>query len=755
MTTASAADEGAAVAVSVVADHGGRVRLQADWMRGQPARAVAVEDALDALEGVHLVRAHPVTGAVVVHCDRRRLDLDALCAAAATGAAPARGAVASRTPRSADVGNGEVARIVVGGVALALLGLRRYAFGRPPLLGPTSRTVATGVTIFAGYPFLKGAVRSVAGGRGLGTDVLVTAATIASLLLRENVVALTVLWLLNIGEYLQDLTLRRTRRAIADLLTGAQTEAWVRRETHELVDGEVVSTVVEVKVPLEELRVGDLVVAHDQTTLPVDGEVVEGDAVVDQAALTGENLPVQRAAGDPVLAGSVVLRGRLVVRATATGSDTAVGRIIARVEHAQADRAPVQTVGDAFSRRFVPASFLLALGVLVVTRDVRRAMTMLLVACPCAVGLATPTAVSAAIGNGARRGILMKGGSHLEAAGRVDAFVFDKTGTLTLGRPVVTNVLSFRDDWTPEQVLTEAANSEVHSRHPLAQAVIRSTEERHLVIPEHEECEVILGLGMRVLASGRVLLVGSPQLMTREGVEVDDDARSWVDRLQRQAETPLLLAVDGRLTGLVSLRDQVRPEAREVLDALRASGVRRVVMLTGDHPETAAAVAAELGIDEFRAQVMPEDKQDVVRELQEEGFTVAVVGDGTNDAPALALADLGIAMGLSGTDVAVETADVALVGDDLRRLLHLRDLGDRTLRLIRQNYGASIAVNGVGLALGAAGALSPVLAAVAHNASSVFVAVNSSRLVRYRLEPAREEAPAPAEPAEAAQPSTS
>ncbi|MFB9375863.1 heavy metal translocating P-type ATPase [Kineococcus gynurae] len=710
----------------VVSDRAGRLRLQAEWLRRSAARAVAVEDAVDALDGVRSVKGYPVTGGVVVHYDPDVLPVERVLAAVVTSALVPADAPVARSPRSADVANHEVARIAVGGAALALLGLRRYAFGAPPLLGPTARVFATGVTIFSGYPFLKGAVGSLLGRRSAGTDALVSAATVASLLLRENVVALTVLWLLNIGEYLQDLTLRRTRRAISALLAGSETTAWVRRTA---LDG----STVEVRVDLTELAVGDLVVVHDQSTVPVDGEVVEGEAVVDQAALTGENLPVQRTVGHPVLAGSVNLRGRLVVRATAIGADTAVGRIVARVEHAQADRAPVQTVGDAFSRRFVPASFGLALLTLLVTRDVRRAMTMLLVACPCAVGLATPTAISAAIGNGARRGILVKGGSHLEAAGRVDAFVFDKTGTLTVGRPVVTNVLSFRDDWTPEQVLTEAANSEVHSRHPLAQAVIRSTEERRLVIPTHEECEVILGLGMRVQASGRVLLVGSTGLMEREGVPVDDEARSWVTRLQEQAETPLLLAADGVLTGLVSLRDEVRPEAREVLDTLRRSGVQRIVMLTGDNPRTAAAVAAELGVDEWRAEVMPETKQDVVAQLQAEGYTVAVVGDGTNDAPALALADLGIAMGMSGTDVAVETADVALVGDDLRRLLHLRDLGDRTLSLIRQNYGASIAVNGVGLALGAAGQLSPVLAAIAHNASSVFVAVNSARLIRYRL----------------------
>jgi cation-transporting P-type ATPase C len=370
---------------------------------------------------------------------------------------------------------------------------------------------------------------------------------------------------------------------------------------------------------------------------------------------------------------------------------------------------------------------------LLVTRDIRRAMTMLLVACPCAVGLATPTAISAAIGNGARRGILVKGGAHLEAAGRVDAIVFDKTGTLTLGRPVVTNVISFDEAWTPEDVLAHAASSEIHSRHPLAQAVIRSTEERRIRIPPHEQCEVLLGQGMRVASDGRVLLIGSAGLLRGEGVELPETATRWVERLRRAAETPLLLAVDGRLTGLVSLRDTVRPEAREVLAALRADGVRRVVLLTGDHPETAAAVAAELGISEFRAQVMPEDKQDVVRQLQAEGHVVAVVGDGTNDAPALALADIGIAMGVGGTDVAVETADVALAADDLRALLALRDLGRRGVTLIRQNYGLSIAVNTVGLLVSAAGALSPVVAAILHNASSVAVVGNSSRLIRYRI----------------------
>ena len=710
------------VALTLVSDAAGRIRLHAPWFRGDSRRAVAIEDAVEQVTGVRAAHAYPRTASIVIWYSPKRCERSELFTAIETAAGVARELVPVRTPRSADIANADVLRMTVGGLALALLGIRRYVFARPPLLGPSSRLAATGVTIFTGYPFLRGALRTLRGGRSAGTDLLVSAATIASLVLRENVVALTVLWLLNIGEYLQDLTLRRTRRAIANLLQGNQDTTWVR-----LADG------TEVEMATAELRVGDEVVIHDQVALPIDGVIVDGDAIVDQSAITGENLPVAVSADTRVYAGSVVMRGRLVVRAEAVGSETTIGRIIARVEEAQHDRAAIQTVGESFSRRFVPASFLLSAATLLVTRDVRRAMTMLLVACPCAVGLSTPTAISAAIGNGARRGILIKGGSHLEEAGRVDAIVFDKTGTLTIGRPVVTNLVAFHKDWEPEQVLAYAASSEIHSRHPLAEAVIRSTQERHIEIPPHEECEVLVGLGMRTWADGRTLLLGSPSLLRQEKVRVTKKATEWVDTLRRQSETPLLLAVDGKLVGLISLRDEIRPEAVEVLQRLRANGVRRIVMLTGDHPDAAAAVAERLGITEWRAEVLPDDKLEMVRLLRDEGHTVAMVGDGVNDAPALAEADIGIAMGLGGTDVAVETADVALASDDLSRLLDVRDLGGRAVDVIRQNYAMAIAVNAIGLVIGAGGALSPVLAAVLHNASSVAVVANSSRLIRYQL----------------------
>ncbi|MDT5347187.1 MAG: manganese-transporting P-type ATPase [Mycobacterium sp.] len=698
------------------------MRVQVAWVRSDSRRAVAVEEAVAKQNGVRVVHAYPRTGSVVVWYSPKRCDRAAVLEAISGAAHVAAALIPARAPHSAEIRNTDVLRMVIGGAALALLGVRRYVFARPPLLGPSGRLVATGVTVFTGYPFLRGAVRSLRSGKA-GTDALVSAATVASLILRENVVALTVLWLLNIGEYLQDLTLRRTRRAISELLRGNQDTAWIR-----LTDG------TEIQVPVDTVQIGDEVVVHDHVAIPVDGEVVDGEAVVNQSAITGENLPVSVAVSTRVHAGSVVERGRLVVRADAVGSQTTIGRIITRVEEAQHDRAPIQTVGENFSRRFVPTSFVVSAITLLITGDVRRAMTMLLIACPCAVGLSTPTAISAAIGNGARRGILIKGGSHLEQAGRVDAIVFDKTGTLTVGRPVVTNIVAMHKDWEPEQVLAYAASSEIHSRHPLAEAVIRSTEERHISIPPHEECEVLVGLGMRTWADGRTLLLGSQGLLRAEKVRVSKKASEWVDKLRRQAETPLLLAVDGKLVGLISLRDEVRTEAADVLKKLRANGVRRVVMLTGDHPEIAKVVAEELGIDEWRAEVMPEDKLEVVRELQNDGYVVGMVGDGINDAPALAAADIGIAMGLAGTDVAVETADVALANDDLHRLLDVRDLGARAVDVIGENYGMSIAVNAAGLLIGAGGALSPVLAAILHNASSVAVVTNSSRLIRYRLD---------------------
>jgi cation-transporting P-type ATPase C len=705
------------------------VRLGAPGLVGRDDRATRLEAALAEIGAVRAVRAFPRTGGVVVWCEAGLpvgdlVELVAREVVPEGGAGSADGSTVS-APRHPDHDDGEVLRLLLGGAVLATLAVRRVVLRRPPVLTGGGRTVATAVAVFTGYPFFRGALRSLTGGRkGSGTDLLVTAATVASLVLRESVVALTVLWLLNIGEHLQTLTLRRTRRAIEGLVSLGTGRVWI-----------VTGAGEEVEISSGDLAAGDLVAVYEQSVIPVDGVVIGNEAVVDQAAVTGESLPVYVSTGDEVFAGTVVRQGSLRIRAERVGRETTAGRIIARVEEAQADRAPIETLATRFSRRFVPASFALAGLTWLLTGDPRRAMTMLLVACPCAAGLSTPTAVSAAIGNGARRGILIKGGSHLEAAGRVSAVVFDKTGTLTVGRPLVTEVIAFAEGWSPERVLAYAASSEVHVRHPLAQAVVRHTTEAAIEIPLHEECEVLLGLGMRVVAGGDRLLLGSPRLMARFGVPVDEDAAAWIKRLEAAAETPICLAHNQRLVGMLGVTDAVRVGAPEVTAELRRIGIDRVVMLTGDTTETATAVAAALRVDDWQARVLPEDKLEAVRGLQRQGYVVAVVGDGTNDAPALAAADVGIAMGLTATDVAVETADVALAGSHLPHVVGVIDLGRRTLRVVRQNYALAIGVNTLGLLAGTFGTLNPVLAAVLHNASSVAVVLNSSRLIGY--EPGR------------------
>ncbi|HEX3605987.1 MAG TPA: cation-translocating P-type ATPase [Candidatus Dormibacteraeota bacterium] len=700
----------------------GRIRFLAAALRGDPARAAHVEHELIHLASVRAVRTHPISGNLVVWFDPAQTGAAELLAVIEPALQAPPVALAER-PSPPGAG-GAIARLVVGGVALAVLAVRRLLLRHPPLLSGRSSTVASVVTLVTGYPFFRGAARSLTRRSPGGTDALVTAATVASLLLRENVVALTVLWLLNIGEFLQELTLRRTRRAIQDLLSLGDETVWV------VVGGEGAG--VEVQAALASVAAGDVVAVYAPCTLPVDGEVVSGEAVVGEAAVTGESMPVYKSPGAEVFAGTLLQSGSLRVRATRTGRDTAVGRIIQRVEVAQADRAPIQTVASTFSRRFVPTSFALAGLTWLVTRDAARAMTMLLIACPCAAGLSTPTAISAAIGNGARRGILIKGGTHLESAGRVSAVVLDKTGTLTVGRPLVTSVVvTGGEGWTPEQVLAYAASSEIHVRHPLAEAVVRHTAECRIEIPVHEECEVLLGQGVRADLHGNRLLVGSPQLLADDGVEMTAPATEWLERMRAAGEIVICLAQNRVLVGLIGVTDTVRPESAQVLSELRALGVRRIVMLTGDAPGTAAAVAAKLGIEEWHAQVLPEDKLAVVRRLQEEGHVVAMVGDGTNDAPALALADVGIAMGLGGTDVAVETADVALAASRLTEVASVLRLGRHTLRVIGQNYGLAIGVNSLGLVAGALGRLNPVIAAVLHNASSVAVVVNSSRLTRW------------------------
>ncbi|MFT3769278.1 MAG: cation-translocating P-type ATPase [Minicystis sp.] len=718
----------------------GRTRWEASGLRGRAAHAAAVEKALRGHADVARASANPLTGRILVLCDRALPPAAVEAKVRAALKSPPLDAEelraweeARREPASSahdghdhDHSHGEEElqersrNLVVGGTVLAGLGLKRLFFGAGALASsPILGGVSVAATLISGYPFLRGFWRSIAGKSGMNTDTLVGSATIASLMLRENVTALVVLWLLNLGEYLQTLTLQRTERAIRELLDVPDEEVWV------VVEGQ------EQRRPLAEVRPGDLVAVYAGKRFPVDGAIAEGQGTINEAPITGESMPAMKMAGATVYAGTVLLSGSVKVRVERVGNDTAVGRLIRRVEEARELRAPIQTVGDEFSRRFVPASFALAGAVLLLTGDAYRALTMLLIACPCAVGLATPTAVSAAIGNGARRGVLIKGGTHLEAAAKLDAIVFDKTGTLTEGTPAVQRVISLVEDRTAEEVLSLAATGELHSQHPLALAVVHHAEEREIVIQPHETCEILVGRGMRADWENNVVLVGNRRLMGQFDIAISPKAEARYAEHAAEGETMMYVAHQGRLIGLIGVRDKIRPDVAAALANLRDEGIQRLLMLTGDIEDSARAVADVVGLSEWRAQLLPEQKYERIRELKAAGLNVAMVGDGINDAPALALADVGIAMGTAGSDVAIEAADVALAANDIGGVVTTVRLSRQALAVVRQNYGMALGVNAGGLLLGAMGTLNPFLAAVLHNLSTFLVVFNSARLIGY------------------------
>jgi cation-transporting P-type ATPase C len=402
------------------------------------------------------------------------------------------------------------------------------------------------------------------------------------------------------------------------------------------------------------------------------------------------------------------------------------------VEEAQSLRPRIQTVGDAFAKRVVPSSFIASLLVFVITRDPRRALTMLLVACPCAAGLATPTAVSASVGNGARRGILVKGGSYLEAMAEVDTVCFDKTGTLTEGQPTVQQVRSFLPEYTEDDILQLAARAEVHSQHPLALAILQHAGSRGLELESRDEFEVIAGRGVRGWQGDDEVLVGNRELLDDFDVEFPELTDQQMFAGKTGLETIIYVAHMRRLAGGVSVYAAIRPESSQALVALHHLGLRHSIMLTGDSEHVAKTVAEELEIEEWRSKLLPHQKFESIRELRQNGRKVAMVGDGINDAPALAMADVGIAMGAAGSDVAIETADIALAADDLRQVASVIDLSRRTMSVIKQNYGLSLGVSSLGLYLAALGKINPIIAAVLHNLSTIMVVANSTRLINYR-----------------------
>jgi heavy metal translocating P-type ATPase len=564
--------------------------------------------------------------------------------------------------------------------------------------------------------------------RRITAGVLVVIAIIGSAYVGEYLAAAVVAFMMLAGEFLEEITLQRTRNAVRELVRLTPDVATVER------DG------AWTQVALRAVRAGDRVLVRPGDRVPVDGTILSGEASLSEASITGESMPVDKTVGAKVFAGTTSQSGALVLRADRVGRETTIGRIIQIVRAAQEQKGAVQKIADRFAGHFTPIILSIAVLVWILTRDLYRVMAVLVIACPCALVLATPTAVVASVGNAARRGGLIKGGVSLETAGQVTAVAFDKTGTLTLGRPEVVAVEPLGGR-TGRDVLEMAGIAEVRSEHPLGRAIVDHARAQGLAPADPEDFVMTFGRGVAATWNGRRIEVGNPRILPDR-----DPALDVLASHERRGRTALVVRVDGEPWGVIALADAVRPQARAAVERLRALGVERIIMLTGDHAVTASAIAQEVGITDVRAGLLPEQKLDVIRELRAVGEVVAMVGDGVNDAPALALADVGVAMGAAGTDVALETADVALMGDDLGLLPEILALSRRALGIIRQNiWGFAVAVNIVGIVLAGSGVLSPIGAAIVHNVASLFVVINSGRLLTFRSRPVQAQArPAPA-----------
>jgi len=557
--------------------------------------------------------------------------------------------------------------------------------------------------------------------RSLDINVLMVLAVAGALAIGEWAEAASVVFLFALSQWLEARTLQRARHAIRALLDLAPREALVRRGGHDE------------RVPVESVVLGETVLVRPGDRVPIDGIVTGGRSEVDESSLTGESLPVEKAAGAEVFAGTLNGHGAIDVRVTRVGPDTRMARITHLVEEAQSRRAPLQAFVERFGRWYTPLVALAALVVAVAPplagADpgvwIYRGLVLLVIACPCALVISTPVSIVAALSAAARRGVLVKGGMVLERLATVDAVAFDKTGTLTLGQLSVGDVQPY-GHWTSDDVLRWAAAVEARSAHPLARAILEAARQRRLVWSDAAQFASMPGLGARAVVDGSAVLAGNAALMEASEVAVDRSATL------APRGTAVFVAVGGQLAGVITLVDTPRPQARETLDLLVRQGVSRVVMLTGDRVESARWLAEALGVREFHAGLTPDQKLARIDALRGEGHKVAMVGDGVNDAPALALADVGVAMGAVGSDVALETADVALMGDELTRLPYVLRLARATVRTIRANIALSLIVKAVFLLAATTGTATLWMAVVADTGASVIVVVNALRLLRTR-----------------------
>ena len=573
--------------------------------------------------------------------------------------------------------------------------------------------------IFCGIPIVLEAVIGLVTAFDIKADVLVSIALIASVLIGEDFAAGEVAFIMQLGGLLEELTVARARAGIEKLVHLTPRTARIIAGTEERI------------VPAEQVRVGELLRVLPGETVPVDGVIVSGQTSINQAVMTGESLPVDKGAGDEVSSGTVNQFGAFDMKAVKVGEDSSIQRMIRLVQSADAGKAKIVGLADRWATWIVVIALTAAVITWFATGQLLRSVTILVVFCPCALVLATPTAIMAAIGNATRHGFLVREGDALERLASVSRVTFDKTGTLTYGTPEVTEAESFLPELSKEELYAYAAGAELRSEHPLGKAVIRFYRKSGREIPEAEQFEMLPGRGVSAVISGKRILAGNLELLKEKAVFLKDQEKKQAEECTKRGCTIMYLAVDGQAGGFIALSDTLRPEAPDMIGELKAAGVTPV-LLTGDHGNAAGETAARLSIEEVHADCRPEDKLNYIDQCQKEKKNVCMIGDGINDAPALKKAWVGIAMGGTGSDIAVDAADIALVNDEIRELPHLVRLSKRMMRTIRYNLTFSMTLNFIAIILAITGVLNPVVGALVHNAGSVFVILNSAFLLTWR-----------------------
>ena len=573
--------------------------------------------------------------------------------------------------------------------------------------------------LLCGIPIILEAIIGLVTAFDIKADVLVSLALIASVIIREDFAAGEIAFIMQLGGLLEDLTVARARAGIEKLVHLTPRTARVLSEGMESI------------IPAEQVRVGDLLRVLPGETVPVDGVIRAGTTSINQAVMTGESLPVDKSVGDEVSSGTVNQFGSFDMEATKVGEDSSIQRMIRLVQSADADKAKIVSLADRWATWIVVVALTAAALTWMFTQEIIRSVTILVVFCPCAMVLATPTAIMAAIGNATKHGFLVKEGDALERLSKVRRIAFDKTGTLTLGLPRVTAVRSFLPELTEEALYHHAASAELWSEHPLGKAVVscyRSEIGKNTL--SSEQFQMLPGQGVKAVVNGKTILAGNEKLLVAYGVEMPVAISQAAEEYGNQGCTVIFAAVDGIAAGLLALSDTLRPSAAGTIRQVMEIGVEPV-LLTGDCGSAAQQIAGQLGITQVHANCLPEDKLTEIGKSQEAGKPVCMMGDGINDAPALKKAFVGIAMGDVGSDIAVEAADIVLVNDDIQELPHLLGLSKHMMRMIKYNLTFSLTLNFIAIILAIAGVLNPVVGALVHNAGSVFVIINSALILRW------------------------